>query len=166
MTNTNPRWPLVIPARSEASTWCAAIQSPLVVGRDAMRCRTTDGSKCARRNYSSDSRNSPGRGLAESNGTAGNSWLRGSDQPGWIEVSGPGGGEGRDGGIDGRMDLEHPVESGDPEELQDAVAIGHDRQPDVCVGGRGARCDERAEPCRVEETHVGQVDDHGRTPGS
>src|SRR5579875_2525760 len=64
MTNTKPRWPLVIPGSVSASRWCEAMQLPLVrLDLDVDHEGTTAFSSAPLRHYSAAS-GADGRSLA------------------------------------------------------------------------------------------------------
>ena len=54
--------------------------------------------------------------------------------------------------------LEHAVQAGDGEQLHDPLAGANHGQGDALIAGGGADGDERAEPGRVQEADVCEVD--------
>src|SRR5690348_9237543 len=57
------------------------------------------------------------------------------------------------------MDLEDLVEAGDREDLEDAVVLAHEPHRPAAGAGELQPADEHPEAGRVEERHLGEVDD-------
>ena len=77
-----------------------------------------------------------------------------------LQATGAGGAELLDRLVARRVDGEHPVETGDLEDLRDVAVAAHERQLAVARPQPLDPADEYAERRRVDEGRVGEVDDH------